>query len=605
MNTTVRYAVLALLTIGILVSLALTTSGPLLYALETDRFPSPFHENVDALKQQSQNSTTDIIPQIQDFIDFTGPISLNIRIHDIEQAKRDLERFEKSQGSIKNLIVKLDMNESEINEIEKNTALQKEILESLLNTSVSLDSLQLMEIQYYSQDNPDMLTTVRLRGNELRKKVSGLSERYRNATEKVVAAGTKFGLNVTNTKESRNQIEQIIREIERPKTSTLLPVDTSLTPGDERVSLFIRPESGKYRDIIEYMGISLTLRGNTTLRAEGKSIILYLDDQPVSTIVTDTFGYYNVKLPIERVHTGAHTVYARSPTSRSVNRTLTVIPVDSVTSLIVSRPDQNGNVNCTGSVMANYPVRSATVQITWDQSHVVVTKTNANGQFMREIQLPYGRHTIIAGFSGDGYPINPSESAPRVVEVSLISAPELDYGYIALVISVVGILLLFLGAAAFYLRRMAKGKTPAPGTPPDAGFPADTDSQLSQPESGLQIPEPDHTTPINDLRESGKESLIAYYTRILKEQGLSAASRRVYQQLAVRIAHDFSIKRHRTLTAREISRSCRGKPYCGAFARFVAVYERIRYGGPVSVKEQRVFETAIHSTDEQMGGENH
>ena len=105
--------------------------------------------------------------------------------------------------------------------------------------------------------------------------------------------------------------------------------------------------------------------------------------------------------------------------------------------------------------------------------------------------------------------------------------------------------------------------------------------------------------------KSGEETLIAYYTRMLKEQGLSAASRSIYQQLAGRIAHDLRIKRHKALTAREISRSCKGKSYCGAFARFISVYERIRYGGQDSVKDQAVFETALHTTDEQMGGENH
>jgi hypothetical protein len=86
---------------------------------------------------------------------------------------------------------------------------------------------------------------------------------------------------------------------------------------------------------------------------------------------------------------------------------------------------------------------------------------------------------------------------------------------------------------------------------------------------------------------------------------LSAASWRVYQQLAGRLARDLHIRRHRTLTARELSRNCQGKPYCGAFARFTTIYERIRYGGLVSVKDQAVFETAIQAAHEQMGGDDH
>jgi hypothetical protein len=110
MNANIRYAILAALVIAILASLVLTTSSPLLYTLEEDTFPSPFHQNVDVHKQQSLNTTTDVIPEIQDFIDFSGPVSLSIRVHDIEQARRDMERFRNSHGTLKNLIVKLDMN---------------------------------------------------------------------------------------------------------------------------------------------------------------------------------------------------------------------------------------------------------------------------------------------------------------------------------------------------------------------------------------------------------------------------------------------------------------------------------------------------------------
>jgi hypothetical protein len=605
MNTKVRYLVLAVLTISILLSLVLTVPAPLLYTLEKDNFPSLFHENVEIYKQQSINSTTDIAPELQDFIDFTGPVSLNIRIHDIEQARRDLERFESSRGSVKNLIVKLDMNESEIRKIEQNTALQKEILDSLLNTSATLDSLQLLEIQYNEQNNADMLTTVRLQGDEIRKRVRGLSGRYHNATEKVVDAASKLRLNVTTNLESQRQVDQIIQQIERPQTANILPVNTTLIPGEERISLFLNPDKGKYRDIIEYMGISLTLSGNTTLRAEGKPIIIYIDDEPVSTAVTDKFGYYNAKVPIERIRAGNRTVYSRSPTSRSVNRILTVIPVDSTTSLTVSKPDADGNVNCSGTVMANYPVRSAPVQISWDKTHVLVTKTDVRGRFMREIQLPPGRHTLIARFSDENYPINPSESAPQVVDYSLIQGPEVDYWFIGLVIFIIAVFLLFIGFAAYYLRRMTQIKIPEAGISQEAGVPDGMDSAPLVAGSEMQAILSDAGAGTGESMDFGKETFVAYYTRLLRTRGVITASWRVYQHLAGHIARDLNIKRHRTLTAREMSRTCRSRPYCGPFARFISAYERIRYGGPVSAKDQTVLETALHSTDEKMGGEDH
>jgi hypothetical protein len=616
MNKNIRYAVLVLLIIGILLELALSFPSPLLYTIGNDTFSSPFHENVDAFKEQALNSTTDIDPLLQEFINYPGPISLDIHIHDFDQARRDLEAFGKSQGSLNHLIVHLDMTESEIAELENNTAEQEDILNTLRNTSASLDSLQSLEIQYQSENNQDMLTTVRLQGDALRKKVQGFNERYQNATENVVRLGTKFGLDVTKNNESQVEVEHTIREITQTNagnSAAMRPADTILIPGEDRVSLFLKPSTGKYRDIIEYMGISLTLQGNNTLRAVGTPVTLYENDQPVSTVVTDTFGYYDMKLPIEQARVGENTVYVRTPTSRSMNRTLTVVPVDSVTTLNVSKPDSHGTVRCTGSVIADEPVRSASVQLSWDKTHIVITKTNTNGQFAQNIQLPMGTHTIIADFYGDGYPINASESDPQIVDISPINIPQFS-NFFLLIISVIGIFFLFIGVLAFYLWRMVKGKylwlkitgeikgrilslRPL-GTRQETEFPDDWELEVPQTESS-QREQTDSSI------RSGDETLIAYYTRLLNDRGLSDASRKAYEQLAVRIARDFRIRRYKTLTAREISRKCRGKPYCSAFTRLISVYERIRYGGERSVKDQTIFETALHSADDLMGDEEH
>ena len=603
MNVKIRYAVFFLLVIAILAALVLTIPAPLLYSLEEDSFPSPFHKNTDVLKLQATNSTDDIVPEIQEFVDFTGPLSLSIRVHDIEQARRDFERFQNSHGSLKNLIVKLDMNESEIQELERNTAMQKEILDSLLNTTISLDELQVMEIQYHSENNQDMLTTIRLRGEELRKKVRGMGARYRNATERVADSGRKLGINTTKNQESQVVVDQIIEQIENPEAETLLRVDTSLVPGDDRISLFLRPETGKYREVIEYMGISLSLQGNVTRREGGKQIILYMDDVPFSTISTDSFGYYNTKIPLERISSGTHMVYSRSPTSRSVNRTLTVEQVPSATNLSVSRTNKTTTVNCSGAVMANYPVRSASVELVWDETHVLVTKTDSRGWFMKEIDLPPGRHTILARFNGAGYPIDPSASDLQVIEISLIpkTGDELELWDILLVIFAIVIVAGFVKAALYYIQRMTR-KIEARAEKTD-GILVNSGVSASAEDLGGDLPAQPADT--SELMDPDNETLISYYTRLLQEKGLKAASWRVYQQLAARVARDQEIRRHRTLTAREISRGCKGKPYCRPFARFIAVYERIRYGGIVSVRDQTVFETALHTTDEQMEGDGH
>ncbi|MFA4876175.1 MAG: hypothetical protein WC586_02075 [Methanoregula sp.] len=605
MKRKTRYAVLVILIVVIIIALAPFIVKPLLYTLDKESFPARFHNNADALRQQYQNSTSDISPQVQDVIDFSGPVSLNIRIHNAKQARIEMERFAKSQGSLKNLVVKLDMSESEIRELEQDTALQREMLDSLLNTSASLDMLQSLEVQYREQNNEDMLTTVRLQGEELRKKVKGMGGQYRNITERVVDNSKKFGLNTTKNEESQKYVDEIIKEIENPIETPETAVDITLTPGEDRTSLFLRPDTGRYRDIIEYQGISLTLQGNTTLRSDGKPITIYFNEIPVSTVITDTYGYYNVRIPIEHAAIGANNVYARSQTTRSINRTLTTIPVNSTTSMSVTKPYQNGTVICSGSIMANVPVKDASFQLAWDETNVLVTKTDSSGKFKRTIQLPPGRHTIIAKFTADGYPLYPSESNLLTVDVSVIPGVDMDYRFIALVLTGIVLLALFIGVTVWYIRRITRRRKThitdllrsiIPGMRKDKNLPAsELDPDLFEPVVDEQIPD--------DSQKSGDDTLISWYTRLLKKYGLSEASRIVYQQIASRVAGDLRIRRHQSLTAREMARTCKGKPYCGTFARFITAYERIRYGGLSSVKDQSVFETAMEITDEQTGGE--
>ena len=100
-------------------------------------------------------------------------------------------------------------------------------------------------------------------------------------------------------------------------------------------------------------------------------------------------------------------------------------------------------------------------------------------------------------------------------------------------------------------------------------------------------------------------TLFQRYTSLLQSYGLSEASHLVYAELAARIARDLKISRYRVLTPREMSRSCRERPYCGAFSRLIATYERIRYGGYHSDPVREEFEAGMQNTDAHLGGEDH
>ena len=208
-----RYVLLAGMAFAVIGVLVFFFSSPLLYSLEQDMFPSRFHDNVDALAQQMLNSTTDVLPLEQDLIGYTGPITLNIRIKDIDDARRELELFSQSNLRLNSLIVTLDMNQSEIQELSQSSARQRELLEGLMNSSISLNALQDLEIQYRDQNNQGGLVAVQLQGDALRKKIEGLYTQYKAETKIVTDISVKQGLDVSSQEESLRELDAYMKEI--------------------------------------------------------------------------------------------------------------------------------------------------------------------------------------------------------------------------------------------------------------------------------------------------------------------------------------------------------------------------------------------------------
>ena len=423
---------------------------------------------------------------------------------------------------------------------------------------------------------------------------------YKAETKIVTDISVKQGLDVSSQEESLRELDAYMKEInasqENPATRSL-PIRTSA-----QLSFITYPGTGIYGDSIKCSGYLFTIYGYLAHGDPGKQVTVYIDTTPVSTVTTDALGSFDLQVPIERIAAGTHTLHAESGLTQSDMRSLTVVPVDSVTTLAVSNATPGGIVSCTGTVVAaNRTVRSAPVELVWDGSHVISTITDADGRFSTSLRLPDGPHTVVARFTGEGYPIRPSESAPQGVVVSIQYVPNLaafPFMLVIMILLIAGIFTLFIGGAWYYLRRMP-GRTrpvsPAMTEPAGSYQTADTD-KVPPPEGMPGEPAGDDTAP---------DSLFARYVHILQEGGLSAAARVVYLGFSVRIAKDLHIRQYTALTPRELSQSCTKKPYCGPFSSFVLVYERVRYGGYRSAAVQTEFEAEMKNTDTQLGGEDH
>ncbi|MFA4859846.1 DUF4129 domain-containing protein [Methanoregula sp.] len=401
MRSLVRYAVLVLLAAGILAALLFTVHAPLIYSLEQDSFVSRYHDNTEVLKSQAVNSTTDFLPLMQDLLDYSGPITVNINMNNMDQVKRDLNNYAKYNKNLDNLIVKLDMSQSEIDTFAKSTRKQRELLAELANSSLSLEELKTLQVQYRDQNNPDMLVSVTIQQETIRKKIRELSAEYKNETAITQAIGKKNNLDITKTEESVKEVEKFVGA---QKTESPLIQSPKLT-------LLLIPDNGQYLDTIDFSG--LYYDGNTV--RNNYPIVLSVDNRLVAQITTGKDGIYHSAFRIEQISTGLHTVSASSGALTSGTKTLTIKPANSVTSLIITRINDKPEIQCTGKVIANKPVQNAPVAILTDSRTVLPITTKNDGTFQTRIRLSSGIHRVQAQFMNTTYPISSSKS--RVYEI--------------------------------------------------------------------------------------------------------------------------------------------------------------------------------------------
>ena len=603
MKAIVRNAVILILALTVIITMTYFFKGPVLYSLQKDQFSSQFHDNVDVLKIQSINSTTDVLPMMQELMDYNGPIVVNINLKNTEQARHDLELFSRSQVKLNNLILNFNMAESEISEFSRNKARQKELLSTLLNSSISLDELESLEIQNREKDNPDILTSVKIQKDVIRKKIQELNDEYHAATNITTQIGSKYGLDTTGEKKSVEEFAGYARKINENEENIVKEDDLPILRSSQ-ILFIIYPDSATYGDTIKCFGTVFLLSVLRAHEVPDIPVTIYIDKLPVTVTRTDSMGSFTATLPIGRITPGSHVLFAQSGTTISVIRTLNISSIDSKTTLSAGKVNSKGNVTMTGTVTANHPVITAPVQIISDNNPVVETITNTKGEFNVLLTLPAGNHTITARFTGDGFPINPSESEAVSVNIPFIQkiTPG-DYRPFILP-GLVLLFLIFAAGAAYYLPdplglkrylgkyfRSTQGQE-TPQSEKDIIEVSDVQELILESDETGSTAQNEEKTHFRNLQ------LISY-----EEPG--EAVHKVYQEFSRRIAHDLQIRHYKSLTPREIARACTLKQYFGTFNTFVMIYEKIRYGGDISPAIKDIFETSVQKTAESLAGEDH
>jgi hypothetical protein len=574
MNRKLFLAGAILVSILFIIALMPSMEVPVLYQRTPAEFSTMYHDDPDIYEKLDLDATESSLLLMQDLLDVSGPITLSIRINDPESAMADLVKYKSLLGQTQNLIVKIQMNQTDLGKYLATHKENQQILSNFLNETSNLNQLKHLEIQFSNQESPGDFTSLVFEESAIRKRMEQLYENYRQNEPVINSTATKYGLNTTVYEESLKNFAETVREEDQNQVKIEQQAIRLKAPTTS-LSLTIKPTQGHYGDSLLFLGY---LR-NIQVSQINPYITIVIDNGDNIGSKTDTNGRYYINYSIGKISTGHHNVYSSYSGQVSEIQYFDVLEVNSTTSLSTAVTNGSPQVTFAGQVMTGQqvPVHDAPVKLIWDDGNTKSILTDAEGLFSTEVTFPIGNHTIQAFFAGEGFPIGASYSKPVHFVVNYSASDFVSKGLsFTSIFAIVGIMSLSMAAAAFYLRRRKTQQEKirySPDHPEVAGYEKSV-------EKDLKIPEPDVTYesspfPIN-------------FDNWVEECGLRNAAYQLYMEILVLIGKDIHTSVSHSMTPREVAFRCRDRTYSHDFLKFVGIYEKVRYGPECSADEEIV-----------------
>ncbi|MCQ1537738.1 hypothetical protein FTO68_01860 [Methanocalculus taiwanensis] len=548
------------------------TATPALYTPKMDA-ETDLHDRVSVLRQATQDNSGVILPLMEDIFSSSGTLVLNLNVKDFNSAQRDLDQYLAQTRQFDNLVIRLDMSQSDLEEWKRLNAQNKDDLMALFEDTQRFSELKQLEIKYRDADNPDMLYSIMYEGEALKSKIKETVASYESRSEKMVSVSEKFGVKTEAYEESVRNTKTISEDVEEEQEERSVVIQREVPRKEPlRLHLGIEPFEVRYGDI-------LTISGRIT-GTDKRVVSLYLDSRPFINLTAAADGTFLHKYQIDKIRTGMHTLYATMEGAYSDVRSFQVIR--SETNLILQH---TGETQVSGQLMSrDRPVSGAPIRILSAGKQIATPTTNANGGFVTTLKLAIGKHHIVAVFDEAAYPLERFESDEVVIIIktpeeppSLIpfiqkkpvnedeDTPDNTYLFI--------ITALFVGGAAgyFYLKRRSTGTA----SPLPEEIPTQIEETPPEPEEPEESPLEDveeETIIIDGILEAPDPALEAYHK--LQESDLPAALRSLFLGLA----QQAGIENPLTATAGDIRQTRAADTVLHAW---LAAYELVLYGGQI------------------------
>jgi hypothetical protein len=364
MRPRVSHIILVAAALAALIILGAHATTPVLYTAENTSTAA--HADPETVLKRSPGNAAALIPLMDELLGQTGTLALTIKVKDYESAERDLARYTELSGQFSNLVVKLDVSETDIGEFQQKTRANQESLTALLNDSRRFDELQRLEIEVEDDDGQRM--AIAYEGEALRQKMQKTFSAYREREPAVTRIAQNYDVNTTPYRESVEHFAEVADAADdwREKTGG----DTPLSP----LSIGLTPTEGYYGD-------EIWIAGTCADALPGTPVEIYVDSRLAGNATLDSEGWYAYPYRVGRLLAGPHLVYATADNLYSGVRTFTALPGNTTLTLALAEVNRT-TVACTGTLKTgDRAVTDAPVLLRVDTTTLIGTGTDNNGTY--------------------------------------------------------------------------------------------------------------------------------------------------------------------------------------------------------------------------------
>ena len=313
---------------------------------------TPNHEDVRATGAQSRADGALVLPEWASSLNLTGPVTLDIRLGDLDAASADLEAYLRSGRSLNGLVFRLDMTDTDVDAFRQNNTANMASLERLLNQSEEFGRLGALELQYRDSKDAAMLKSVQLQGEELRKAVGQNYQSYAARQAGIVNLSQQYGLDTSAYEQSVLDFAAIaaaIGAVQDDRAASVPEAIREIQQGAANlppITFEVVPDTGGYGDVLSLQG---------TVRAPaGTAVTLFADGRPLAGVVSGADGRFAFPYRVERIDTGSHAAYASAGAAISDERNFTVDERNTTIDLVVGPLFQENGywaALCTGNLV--------------------------------------------------------------------------------------------------------------------------------------------------------------------------------------------------------------------------------------------------------------